>query len=456
MAEGVINIGSRRELFVDEYLIDRMENAELRLHRPMPRGVAIVHDKPWEGNVCFYHTVFQDQDHCKMYYRGAHYNEGTEKITHQVVCYAESSDGIHWTKPELESVVFNGSRKNNIIWDGVGSHNFAPMRDANPACREDERYKALASGEGGLYAFRSSDSIHWSLLSDQPVITRGAFDSQNLAFWDTTRGRYVDFHRGFNEEGGERVRDIMTCTSADFIHWTEPLWLEYPGAPVEHLYTNQIMPYYRAPHIFMGFPKRFMPSRRVLEHRYTGVSDGVFMTSRDGLRFKRWGEAFIRPGLQRERWGNRNNMVAWGILETASDLPGTPNELSIYSIEGYYQGDSCQMRRFTLRLDGFVSLQVPLRGGEVVTKPVVFAGRELVINYSTSAAGSVRVELQSAQGEPIEGFTLADAAEIYGDDIERIVTWRDGSDLSKWVGEPIRIRFVLKDADLYSFRFRRE
>ena len=454
MADEVIHIGSRLELFVDEYLMDKMIGAELRLHKPTPREVAIVHDAPWEGNVCFYHTVFQDGDRFRMYYRGAHYDEQVEKIAHQVVCYAESQDGIHWTKPELGLVAFNGSKKNNIVWDGVGSHNFAPMRDANPACTPDAQYKALASGEGGLYAFKSSDGLHWSLLSDQPVITKGAFDSQNLAFWDTTRRRYVDFHRGFNEEGGKRVRDIMTCTSTDFVHWIEPVWLEYPGAPVEHLYTNQITPYYRAPHLFMGFPKRFVPSRRAVEHRYSGVSDGVFMTSRDGRHFKRWGEAFIRPGLQKERWGNRNNMIAWGILETASDLPGTPNELSIYSIEGYYQGDSCQMRRFTLRMDGFVSVGARLSGGEVVTKPFLFEGKELVINYSTSAAGSVRVEFKDAQGNAIEGFALADATEIYGDEIERVVTWKGERDVSKLAGYPIRLRFLLNDADLYSMRFR--
>ncbi|MFQ6040154.1 MAG: hypothetical protein ACE5PV_04795 [Candidatus Poribacteria bacterium] len=451
MANEVIDIGSRLELFVDDYLIDRMTGAELRLHKPTPREVAIVHDKPWEGNVCFYHTVFKDGDHFKMYHRGAHYDEQIGEITHQVVCYAESQDGLHWTKPELGIVEFNGSKKNNIIWDGIGSHNFAPFKDPNSNCKIDEKYKAIASGGGGLYPFKSPDSIHWSLMSDKPVITKGAFDSQNLAFWDTTRNRYVDFHRGFTQG----VRAIMTCTSTDFINWTEPIWLEYPGAPLEHLYTNQIMPYYRAPHIFMGFPKRFVPTRTAIKHHSPGVSDAVFMTSRDGLRFKRWGEAIIRPGLQKERWGNRNNMIAWGILETESDIPGTPNELSLYSMEGYYQGESCQMRRFTLRIDGFVSVQAPLSGGEFVTKPLVFEGEELVINFSTSAAGSIQVEIQDIDGKPVDGFALSDCPEIFGDAIERVVTFKDdGSDVSKLTGKPIRLRFVIKDADLYSIQFR--
>ena len=451
-ADKAFDIGSRLELFVDDYLIDRMSGAALALHKPTPREVAIVHDQPWEGNTCGYHTVFRDDNHFKMYHRGSDHDQQAQNSKHEVVCYAESEDGIHWTKPDLGLVDFNGSKQNNIVWDGAGSHNFAPFKDTNPNCKADRKYKALAGGAGGLHAFKSSDGIRWSLMSDGPVITKGAFDSQNLAFWDTTRNAYVDFHRGANTTGNTRVRDIMTCISADFIHWTEPAWIQYPGAPIEHLYTNQITPYYRAPHIFMGFPKRFMPTRHIGEAADKGVSDGVFMTSRDGLRFKRWGEAFIRSGLQKERWINRNNMTSWGILETASDIPGTPNELSIYSTEGYYGGGSCRLRRFTLRLDGFVSVQAPLSGGEIVTRSLVFDGSALVINFSTSGVGSVQVEVQNSEGKAIEGFALADS-EIYGDEIAHVVIWSGGSDLRSLAGKPIRLRFVLRDADVYSFRF---
>ena len=276
-------------------------------------------------------------------------------------------------KPSLGLFEFNGSKENNIVWAGPGTHNFAPFRDANPDCPPEARYKALGSHNKGLVAFHSPDGIHWTLVSEKPVITKGAFDSQNLAFWDAERGRYVDFHRHF----AKGVRGIMTCTSDDFAHWTEPVWLEYPeGTPDEHLYTNQIAAYPRAPHIFMGFPKRFLPERRMHGNRMPGLSDGIFMTSRDGVLFHRWGEAWIRPGLQRERWVNRNNMTAWGIVETVSAIPGTPPELSVYSTEGYYRGESCGIRRHSLRLDGFVSLRAPLAGGMLTTKPLTFAATE--------------------------------------------------------------------------------
>jgi len=449
-ADEPINVGSRLELFVDDHLIEKMTDTRLVLHRPVPREVAIVHDAPWEGNVCFYHTVFRDGDLFRMYYRGAHHDYSVGKVSHQVVCYAESDDGVHWRKPELGIVEFNESKKNSIIWNGVGSHNFAPFKDPNPNCKPDELYKALGGGHGGLVAFKSPDGIHWSLMGDEAVITKGAFDSQNLAFWDIERGRYVDFHRGFHNG----VRDIMTCTSEDFLHWTDPVWLEYPGVPKEHLYTNQITPYYRAPHIFMGFPKRFLPTRRGTDHRLPGISDGVFMTSRDGLKFNRLTQAFIRPGPQKERWVCRNNEIAWGMLETESSLPGAPNELSLYSIEGYYQGNDCQMRRYTTRVDGFVSVQAPMAGGELVTKPIVFTGQQLTLNFSTSAAGSIRIELQTADGEPIEGFRLADCQEIFGDAIERAVSWNADSNLGKLASRPVRLRLVMKDADLYSIRIK--
>jgi len=448
-AAGTIDIGSRLEPFVDDYLIDRVKGARLMLQEPTPMEVSIVHNKPWEGNTCFYHTVFQDDDVCRMYYRGSHYDEKKGSMPHQVVCYAESKDGIRWKKPNLGIVEFKGSKKNNIIWAGVGTHNFAPFKDPNPKCKPSEKYKALAGGNGGLVPFKSADGINWKLMRKKPVITKGAFDSQNLAFWDTERKKYVDFHRGFQKG----VRAIMTCTSKDFLTWTNPVYLKYVDAPNEHLYTNQITQYYRAPHIFMGFPKRFAPSRRVEGHRLPGVSDGVFMTSRDGKTFHRWTEALIRPGLQEERWVCRNNMIAWGIIETQPAFPGLPSELSIYSIEGYYEGKSCQMRRFTLRIDGFVSLHAPYKGGEMLTKPLKFAGNELVINYATSAAGSVRVEIRDAKGKPIPGYSLRECPEIFGDEIEHVVAWKKGSDVSKLAGKPVRLRFVMKDADVYSLRF---
>lgn len=445
------NIGSRLELFVDDWLIDKMDGVTLKLHNPTPREVAITFDAPCEGNTSAYVTVFQDENLYRMYFRGSKYDFANDKDLHELTCYAESDDGIHWRKPELNLYEFDGSTRNNIIWRGIGIHNFTPFKDTNPNIKPDAKYKALGGlGSEGLMAFKSPDGIHWTQIQEKPVITKGAFDSQNLAFWNPLTDCYMDFHRDFKDN----VRQIMTCTSKDFINWTEPQWIDFGDAPLENLYTNAVTPYYRAPHILMGFPKRFAESRKKIdEDKWTGVSDGVFMTSRDGMHWHRWLEAFIRPGLQRDRWGQRNNMTAWGIVVTKSDIPDTPDELSIYSSEAYCS-DQNRMRRYTLRIDGFVSANVQYVGGELVTKPLTFDGKELVINYSTSAVGSIRVEIQDKDGKPISGFAMDDCPEIYGDEIEKVVKWKAGSDLSSLKGKAIRLRFALKDADLYSIRFR--
>ena len=471
---GPIDIGSRLELMVDDYLVAEMKGgAELRMHHPTPREVVMVHDEPWEGSGCGYHTVFQDGDLYRMYYKAWHLNpqQGKLDIPHDTFgAYAESTDGIHWTKPDLGLFEFDGSTKNNIIWIGKGGHDFTPFKDTNPDCKPGEEYKAIAYGPDprGAYAFKSADGIHWEFLQEGPILTKGAFDTQNLTFWDSVRGEYRAYIRDFREG----IRGIRTATSKDFRNWGEPVWLDYPGAPNEQLYTNQIKPYYRAPHIFIGFPTRYTergwsPSMEAVpdvEHRRirsscsqrygTALTDTLLMTSRDGQTFHRWGEAFLRPGLRlKDNWAYGDNYMAWHAVETKSDIAHAPNELSLYASESYWTGNSSLLRRFTLRIDGFVCVHAPSSGGELLTKPLVFEGKKLVLNFSTSAAGSIRIEIQDADGNPIDGFTLEDAPEIFGDALDRVTPWQDGKDLAGLSGKPVRLRFVLKDADLYSMRF---
>ncbi|HOZ46141.1 MAG TPA: hypothetical protein PLO37_07145 [Candidatus Hydrogenedentes bacterium] len=474
-AAAAIDIGSRLELFVDDYLIEAMSGgAELRLHEPIAREIVLVHDAPWEGAGCGYNAVFRDGDIFRMYYKAwnLHPTPGKLEIPHDTFgAYAESEDGVHWTKPSLGLFEFEGSKDNNIVWMDKGSHDFTPFKDANPACLAGEEYKAIAYGDDpkGAYAFKSSDGIHWSFLQEAPILTDGAFDTQNLAFWDELRGEYRAYIRDF-EDG---VRIIKTATSKDFRTWGALVKLEYPGAPTEALYTNQVKPYYRAPHIYMGFPTRYnergwSPSMEALpnvEHRKMrsscsdrygmAITDGLFMTSRDGVTFKRWGEAFLRPGLRtRDNWTYGDNYIAWHVVETPSAIEDAPPELSLYATESYWTDDESRLRRFTIRMDGFVSVHAPLSGGEFTTKPLLFTGKDLVLNFSTSAAGSIRIEIQQADGTPIDGFRLEDAPEIFGDSLDRVVPWKDDRDLSALAGAPVRLRFVMSDADLYAMRFR--
>ena len=482
-ADDPVLIGSRRELFVDSHLIDSLDGAQRRLHHPVSRDIAIVNDAPWEGAGSGYHSLIKDSDLYRMYYRGAALGvtDGKLRTGRQVYCYAESHDGVHYTKPSLGLHDHNGSTENNIFWTGLGTHNFAPFLDTHPDCPPESRFKALAgtAKEGGLFAFHSADGIHWSLLSEDPVLTEGAFDSQNLAFWDSVAGKYRAYFRTFTEGittgkvwKPRGHRSIRTASSPDFLTWGDEADLTYEDSPVEHLYTNQIAPYYRAPHFLIGFPTRYVergwsPSMRELpdpEHREqrsratlrfgTALTEGLLMSSRDGVHFERWNEAFLPPGPERtDTWNYGHNYIAWRIVETTSALPGAPNELSLYASEGAWTGDSNAMRRYTLRLDGFVSVHAAWKGGEMITRPLQFKGSRLNINFATSAAGSLRVEIQSVDGEALDGFSLDDCPEIFGDSVNRTIQWNQGSGVTQLAGRTVRLRFELKDADIYSFRF---
>ena len=504
MAESVIEIGSRLELFVDDYLIDTLSGATRTMNNPSPQNVVMKFDKPWEGNSCNQVTVIKDEDIYRMYYRGAqvdyikydHSRRGAMTVLHTVLCYAESTDGINWGKPSLGLVEFDGSTNNNIIWDGPGSHNFAPFKDTNPDCDPESLYKTLGSADAdpgrqakGLHAFKSPDGINWSMMSDDLIITDGAFDSQNLAFWDSIRGEYREYHRDFrpgrdgkgNPKGYAYTdgfynsgRDIKTSTTKDFMKWPKPEWLDYSPGRVSELYTNQVIPYYRAPHIFLGFPRRYVDrgwteSARALpqleyrqirasssEREGTALTDGMLMSSRDGLNFDVWPESFIRPGLRDTGgWFYGDNDLNWGLVETASHVEGAPDELSVYVTEAYEQMEITErLRRHTLRIDGFVSVNARLSGGELLTHPVVFEGGRLVLNFSSSIAGDIRVELQDSNGHALDGFGMDDCDEVFGDDLERTVSWNGGTDVSALAGQPVRLRFALSDADLYSIQFK--
>lgn len=444
----MLDLTSRLEPFVDDAFIDGLRGCCLRLHSPQPQEIALRFNAPWEGPFSAYPTLLDDEGLFRLYYRGWESDSGRE-----VTCYAESKDGRRWTKPSLGLCDFRGSKDNNIIWDGYGCHNFAPFRDLNPRCKPSERYKAIA----GLppRGFVSPDGIHWKQVSEKPLTTQGAFDSLNIAFWDTVQGQYVAYVRSwFSGPGpvtGEFVgyRSIARATSPDFRKWSDSAEIDYGDSPREQLYTNAITPYPRAPHLYLAFPKRFMEQRkRVMEYGEPGISETVFMSSRDGLHWdRRFMEAFIRPGRDRLNWTDRSIMTAWGLAQTA------PDELSLYYTENY-KHKSNRLRRATVRLDGFVSVNAPYSGGEMLTKPFTFSGSRLLLNYSTSAAGSLRVEVRDADNKPVPGFALRDCPEMYGDEIEEAVAWKAGSDLSALSGQAIRLRFVMKDSDLYSLTFR--
>ena len=484
------HIGSRLELFVDHYLIDQLRGTRLKLHHPRSAEVVVRSDQPWEGDIGAGQSVAMLDGKYIMHYRAQNR-----------ICYAESWDGVVWTKPALGLIEADGSRANNLVGTADGEYLYdyrtEPSArfflDSRPGVPEEERFKALTLNEGkranptpeetarrftlndqGLWvstptdvvAWVSADGKVWRKLREKPILRSdlyGKFDGDYSFFWSEVEGRYLIYTRYFtspNRAVGRR--SIARQASTDLFSWSrlEPMTFGDGGTvPENHLYINLTAPYYRAPHIYLAFPARLMVGRQaltdqqareagVVEGRWQDCSEPVLMTTRGGTRYDTtFREGFIRPGPGPLNWVTRTNYPLRGVVPTG------PHEISIYVSRHFYQ-PSWHIRRYVLRLDGFASVNAPYTGGEMLTRLFTFSGNELLLNYATSAAGNVRVEIQNPDGNPVSGFALEDSREIAGDEIEHSVAWKIGTDVSSLEGKPIRLRFVMKDADLYSIRFR--
>ena len=466
----VIELGGRLEPFFDRALIAESKGADLRLHEPRDEGIVMKFDQPWEGAFSAYCTILRDGDRLHLYYRGK--KAGGADGTGEVTCHAESGDGRVWTKPATN--LPGSPAGSNVILDEAGvTHNFSPMLDARPGVSAAERFKALGGimskdGPSGLFSFVSADGVRWRKLQPTPVLTKGAFDSQNVAFWSETEGCYVAYFRTFTggtTTGGvwrpSGLRTVSRATSPDFLHWSEAKPMAFTPAQEHHFYTSQAQPYFRAPHLLIATAARWVPGRRPLSDDEAAAlkvdpayyksakdaSDCVFMTSRDGVTLEQnFREALIRPGLDLGQWVSRAGYPVLNLVQTG------PAEMSLYTNQDYAQPTS-HLRRYSWRLDGIASISAAYTGGEFTTKPLRSTGRALRLNLATSAAGSVRVEIQDADGKPLPGRTLAESHDFSGNRLEHDFRWKKGADLSDLAGRVIRLRFVLKDADVYSLRF---
>lgn len=477
-ADSSIEIGSRREIFVDTHFIDRLDGCRLQLHRPQPAEIVLRHDRPWERRLHYALNVHYDGELYRMYYSAGN-----------VLCYAESRDGIHFNKPHLGLVKRDGSKLNNLVGTTAGEL-IVPadeplpeaFLDTRPDVPENERFKIYAL----LHEDRSGAEMSgwvsengWSYRQVRPgrifkADVYGAFDGWDTMFWSPAEKCYVTYFRYYKLLDGDKgIRSVARMTSKDFLNWTPVTKMTFGDLgemPPHHIYNNHTEPYYRAPHIYLATPTRLMQDRRALtdnqvekanfnvsyeaesgrEALYRDIADTALFSTRSGtthydLTFR---EALVRPGLGPENWVNRSNFAVRGIVPTGN------NEMSFY-INRHARQKSAHVRRYRIRVDGLGSIHAPFAGGEMISKPFTFWGRELELNYATSAAGSIRVEIQDSKtGKPLSGYEIANSEEIVGDNVERVVHWRGDSDVSGMAGEEVRLRVILKDADLYSLRFR--
>ena len=466
-----IQLGSNRELFVDYHLIDTgaTSGIGLVLQTPVDEGkVMDFDDEPWESEFSGYCTVLKDNGLYRLYYRSS----GN-------TCYAYSSDGINWTKPGLGRFYVGGTWANNVVMTNASA--FSPFIDTKPGIPASERYKAVnpvsssSGGYGYLEGFVSSNGVDWTQINganpSNSVLYFPEFsmDSQNVAFYSEAEQQYVCYFRDWVDS----KRRIRRATASVFSNFTDRGLMEYgyPGpagsVPPEHHYINGTFPYFRAPHTYIALAARFVAgeggqigswaeaqSLGVTKESYynsnsNNNSYAIFMSTRPGAMA--YDRPFTNPYIDAS--------AAVGKQMARSDYPALnavrtgPDKMSFYVMHNY-ASTSNHLRRYSLRLDGFVALsETNGVAGEMVTKPLTFEGDRLRLNYRARAGGSVKVEIQNADGDAIPGYALADAVALTGDDTDADVGWVGGTDVGALEGQTVKLRFEITNADLFSFRF---
>lgn len=435
MKETVYEIGKRRELMMDHCLTDFCsDNILLTRHQPIAKE--LIPDLKNSS----YGTILKMDGIYRFYYRGVvegYDGPGNDGNPGEYTGVMESRDAVHWKKPVLD---LYPQAAPNAIWFGSDeTHNFVPFIDNSPGCPETEKYKAIGGlcKSGGVKRFYSADGIHWTRY-DYPGVydsmpgSHKTLDSHNVCFWSESEQCYVIYFRYYiTGSKGQPLRTIARGVSKDFINWSDPVELKI-NRQDEHLYVSLFAPYFRAPHFYIATPTRYFEERQ-------SVTDITMCHTRDGKTILRpFPDAWITPGRDPERWGNRSNYMTYNYLQTS------PDEISYYHKSGI---------RYALRLDGFASLHAGVESGRWISKPMRYSGGTLECNIATSGAGLLRAGIMKEDGSFIEGFSTEDCDEFFGDEIAMKPTWKGSSILPLKEGDVFKLCFELKECDLFSFAF---
>lgn len=520
--DGVYDLGTKRELFIDDFFIHSLEGDVAKCtHEMIPDDIILTLDEPHENtnnSAASYSSLLYDGKRYLFYYRA--YSRLATKSDPEgrsgyILCVAESTDGINFRKSPVNlhasgyNVVLDSDSTACLIQNG--EENVCPgvataFYDTNPACPGNERYKMIVTNEKAgcfMFLFVSPDGYDFKLKCGPFKLgERSAFDSANQAFYDPNIGKYRLYHRGIRLAGPTWKRTIMTHVTEDFITFTEQKWLRFDEefdslfARGQELYTNGIRPYFRAPHILLGFPMRYVdgsvtPGMHLPSpyHEYTpntdydgewnsrvfarpnlairevyvkkmlrqalAATEGVLITSRDGSNFTGVPESLIKPPPQDDSWVYGSGTVAIGMAVTKSRFGhGAPDELSFYAVEGNWSDNVARYRRYHIRMDGFVSLHFGMKGGIMVTPRFTFTGGRLSVNIATGALAGFSAEIRDENGCPIPGYSFEESLPEIGDDLEMIARWKQrGPDLRPLEGKVIQLAIRAYQADLYSLCF---
>ncbi len=478
-----IDIGNQKQLFVDQMFIESSKGVALTFNPPYtPTENVVPQDKPWERvRVGGYSTVLEHGGLYHMWYT-AYGGDGpvSEKIGPRLECYAFSTDGVRWEKPELGLVEYNGSKANNIVRAYCIGQVFVDPFD-DPARRfKCVQYQAPVQYPGwppstkvkggNIYLAYSPDGLRWE-LEPEPVLPfySGACSS---TVWDEKLQKWILYLR-VNPDGHENDPWRRHMAFARIEVDKDGLAKPYPFTPDPKKKPNQFGAYdptYEFPIVMqtddsdpdhqvytMNAVKCPDADLYVAFHNFwypiTSDRDDIqFSFSRDGIH---WQRPFRQPAIRLGLPGSGKQgylTAAEGMIRRGDELWVYYTGLSEKHLVPYVNWESINARAI-FRLDGFISADADYHGAELITPPLVFAGNFLRLNLDTSAGGSARVEVQDESGQPLRGYSLKDADLLNGNSTRMQVSWGAKSDVGPFAGRPIKLRLVGRSFKLYAFQF---
>ena len=480
-----VNLAPGMYPFWDEYLTDtRFTDAVLSVNRPDRAGNVFTADAPWEGNNSCSFSVVRDGDVYRMYYEGRDWPESHPTV----ICCAESSDGLNWVRPSYGLVEFGGSRDNNIILDEKVGGPFC-MLDENPDCPPSARIKMFVGQhydceEGHrirMLCYVSGDGVHFAKSHEfiTPEYIRNMYDSVNTVYWDKRDKKYYCFFRTlhFKPTNTEKqfeesyARAIMVMTSEDCVNWSAAQPVDFLGGDDYQLYSNCVTPYLYDDSYYVGFPTRYnerfewdasferltakeMRLKRMMKdgkiddsvkRQGLAVTDCLFMSSRDKVRWFRFDEAALTPGPEDGyNWEYGDCYPAIGMFETPGRFSPEP-EITLLCESHHWTDAPVELIRYVYRRDGFASYKAGYKPKTLRTKPFVLGGGALKLNFRTSARGYVCVSVLDGYSNAIEGCI---SCPHFGDTVQRIIDF--DKPLSELKGSTVKLEFIMSDAEIYS------
>ena len=488
----VVDIGSAKQLFLDDHIVGRLQNVWRVLNKAERQAnVPVVSaDQSWEGPDVQAVQVIYDEDRrqFRMWYSTFRSGGEIRENGEAGLSYAVSDDGIAWEKPDLGIVGIHGSKANSALF--VNTSRLFNSFGSIVYCPEEtdlsRRYKTLSfkganapkPERPGWFPWYSADGIRWRADDEQNAAVK--YDHVSICevstqLYDPDHRRYIAFTkysyygcppvRAYSYGLMRRCQGVMT--SEDFVHWSPNHHVLAPDELDDFLARRTIMERHEV--LRFSDPREY----RAEFYQVNGMSEGGLviglMSVFDSSGGVQDGPVHVQLVCSRDlrvwnRVGERMPLLApseAGRWDGGCVYPVNPF-VRDGKIWVYYTGANrghavVEDFRYaiglaTLRADGFVSINARRDGGTLMTKPVKFTGKRLVLNVDASA-GEVAVELLNRNGRSIEGFTGGECDPIREDRLCGTVSWSGRSDLSGVAGKPVFIRFHLCGAKLYSFRF---